>query len=873
MRSLRALLFRIRGLFRNPAADREFDDEMAAHLEMQIADNLRSGMTEEEARRRALISTGGLESAREAYRDRQSLPLLDSLFQDLRYAGRMMTKNPGFTAVVALTLALGIGVNTAVFSVVDAALTPLPIPQPDRAVMVWTECPKRDWHHFPASIPDYEDWKASGVFSSLAMFGEDGFNLRIGNRTERVNGLRLTPDAFAVFATRPLLGRVFEPRDAHQGNDNVVILTESFWRSRFGADPSVVGKNVMLDGVPHIVAGVVPKPRFAHEDLYVPLVFLPPASTDRGSRSNVVVGRLRPGLTLESAQHRMKDISERLAREYPKADAGLSASLQPLEEALFQDAQTLVYVLLGAVGFVLLIACANIANLLMARSASRGKEMAIRAALGAGRGRIGRQLLVENMALALLGGVIAVVPAFWAIQFILSFHLDELPNTELVSLNSKVLIFNFALAAVTGILFGFAPLAQLRKTNVNDTLKQSSRNASGGVQQRLRGLFVISEIALTLVLLTAAGLILQSFLKFRAADPGYRASGVITMRVALSGPQYASSQRQLQFFNSAVERARALPGVVAAAATEELPSSDNFHASGFHIPERPATRVEDIPIALHDAATIDYFQTARIPLLRGRYFTTADREGAPAVAIIDDWTARRYWPNQDVVGKHFKMDSRQYEIVGVVGNVEPTILLAILKGRAAQVYVPVAQEPKPAMTLVVRAAGDPASLVAPIEAALRNIDADQPVFHIQTMEQARVADRAMQLLATSLLGGFAILAMLLATIGIYGVVSYSAGQRTREFGIRISLGARPSDVVALALRQGIVIMAVGIAIGLACAFALTRALSSLLYGLGATDPWTFAFTTALLAAVGLLASYIPARRQTKVDPLQALRHD
>jgi putative ABC transport system permease protein len=786
----------------------------------------------------------------------------------------MLRKNPGFTVVVVLTLALGIGANTAIYSVIQAALAPLAIPDAGRVVMVWTENVKRDWHRFPASVPDYQDWKASGVFSSLGGLSDTGFNLRMAERTDRVNGLLVTPEFFAALAVPPHLGRAFRSEDVQPGHNNVAILTDSLWHSRFAANPSIIGTSIVLDGVPHTIVGVLPKsfPLIGQEQIYAPFVFAADAVGNRGSRFFQVVGRLREGVSLAAAQKRMNELEHRLGTQYTE-DSGHSIAMQPVEDAAVEDARAMLVILFGAVGFVLLIACANIANLLLARGTARQKEMALRVALGAGRWRLCRQLLTESVLLALLGGVVAIAPSLGAIRFITSFHLDDLRNGDLITLNSSVLVFNLVLSFATGILFGLAPAWQAWKTNVNDTMKEASRSNSGGGHQRLRGLFVVSEVALTLVLLVGAGLMLRSFERLRTANPGFDSHNVLTVRVALSDQQYATPEKQIAFFERVVREAQSLPGVVSAAAVDDLPASDNMHGSGLFFPDRPEQRPEDVKIVLRDSVISGYFATMRIPLIRGRYLNDADSKSSSLAVVIDEWTAKQNWPGQDPVGKSLKLGKSlpARQIVGVVGSVDQGILVKLLKGQIGQVYLPALQQPMPAMTLVLRTTVDPASLIPSVRSLVRGVDIDQPVFQAETLDNTRAASRASQRLATSLLGSFAGVALLLAAIGIYGVIAYSVGQRTREFGIRMSLGARRPDVLRLVVRQGLVLAAAGIVLGLAGAFALTRLLSTFLYGVNATDPLTFAGVTGLLAVVAAMASFLPAWRATRVDPVIALR--
>ena len=849
--------------------DRELQEEVEAHLRMAIRDRMERGQSREEASYAALAEFGNKSLVKEVTRDMWGWASLERLLQDIRYGARMLRKNPGFTVVVVLTLALGIGANTAIYSVIQAALAPLAIPDAGRVVMVWTENVKRDWHQFPASVPDYEDWKASGVFSSLGAMTDGGFNLRLANRTERINGLKVTPEFFGALAVPAHLGRGFRAEDMQPGHNNVAILSDTIWHSRFNADPAIVGSIVVMDGVPHTIVGVLPKtfPLIQQEEIYAPFVFTPEESAKRGDRFFQVVGRLRGGVTFAAAQKRLTELERHVE------DAGHTVALQPAQDAAVEDARALLMILFGAVGFVLLIACANIANLLLARATARQKEMALRSALGAGHWRLCRQLLTESILLALLGGIVAIVPSLAAIRFIASFHLDELRNGDIIALNSGVLIFNLALSFATGILFGLAPAWQAWKTDVGDTMKEASRSYTGGGHQRLRGLFVVCEVALTLVLLVGAGLMLRSFTQLQNANPGFDSHNVLTVRVALSDQQYATPEKQLAFFERVVREAQSLPGVVSASAVDDLPASDDLHGSGLFFPDRPAPRPEDVKVVLRDSAMSGYFSTMRIPLIRGRYLNDADSKSSVPVVVIDDWTARQNWPGQDPVGKSVKLGMKEQPllIVGVVGNVDQGILVKLLKGEVGQVYRPVPQAPMPAMTLILRTAVDPATLIPAMRNLVRRVDIDQPIFQAETLENVRAASHASQRLASTLLGCFAGVALLLAAIGIYGIIAYSAGQRTREFGIRMSLGAKRLDVLRLVVRQGLVLAGIGIAAGLAGAFALTRLLSSLLYGVNATDPLTFAGVTALLAVVAAAASFLPAWRATRVDPVIALR--
>lgn len=701
--------------------------------------------------------------------------------------------------------------------------------------------------------------------------------MRLGDRTERIEGSSVNREFFEALGARAQLGRLFLEEDMRSGPSDAVVLTDATWRSRFNGDPGILGKGIVLDGTPRTIVGVLPKKfaQFGREGVYVPLVIEGSGANDRGSLTYNVLGRLRPGLSLPAAQQAMKELSSRLAAQYPE-DAENSARLQLVEEAFVEDAQALLLMLLGAVGFVLLIGCANIANLLLARGTARSREMTVRAALGASKWRLCRHLLAESMLLAVLGGVLALLPAMWGIDLIVANQIDELPNVELATLDGSVLAFTLALSVMTGILFGLIPAWQTSKINVSEALKSSNRSLAGGSHRRLRSLLVISEVALTLILLVGAGLMLQSFLRLRSANPGYDSRGVLTMRVALADKQYADPQKQVSFYEQTVQQARTLPGVRSVSAISALPTSDDIEANGLFFPDLPKPRPQDIPVVFRSEVMNGFFHTMQIPLLRGRDFDDSDRKTSAPVVIVDEWTAKRYLPNQDPIGKRIRVggtDMPVCQIVGIVGTVEQSVMTRMMKGHMGQVYFPFVQHPTPALSLVIRADGDPGSLTAGMREVVRAIDRDQPIFQAQTLDAVRAAGRAAQRLATWLLGCFGVVALLLATIGVYGVMSYTVGQRTHEFGIRMSLGAQPRDVLKLVARQAVVFNSIGIAVGLAGAWFLTRMMGTLLYGIRATDPFTFIAVTVFLAAITLSAGYVPARRATRVDPVQALRDE
>lgn len=801
----------------------------------------------------------------------------ESTLTDLRYAARQCRREWRFALIVIAVLALTIGGNTAIFTLMRAVLAPLPIPDADRVVMVWTENPAHDWHHFPASIGDALDWQASGVFSALGAFRDDGFNLRLDDRTERVAGLRAMPEVVEALGIKAERGRVFAVGDAAMP---VAMLSDRLWRATFNARPEIIGQSIVLDGVVHTVIGVLPPntPKLGHEDLYVPLHVTPGLVAERGSRSFGVIGRLSAGTTLGAAQARMDTLSRQLAERYPREDGGGVASLQPVQDAFVEDARLLLAVLEAAVACAWAIACANVAGLLLARGVARRRELAIRTALGGGRWRLTRQLLTENVLIATLAGLAAFAPAWWIVKLVASYRLEELPNAALAKIDGWTVALNLGIAVVTGVLCGVVPAWLAWRNDPYPALKGGPVGTLTRTHHRLRGVFVAGQLALTVLLLVGGGLMLRSLMHLVRDSPGYSTDHVVTMTVALSDSQYKSTQRQTDFFSHLVDRVRELPGVSAASATQELPTSDDVHGSGIIFPSQPEPRVEDTPLALHNVVVAGYFGALRIPVVRGRDFSPADGHDAPPVAIIDEWTAARYWHNQDPVGQQFKTGLKQpwRQIVGVVGDVEAPLIVRFLKGRVAQLYIPLAQEPVSRMTLVVRAQGDASAalnIVPSIRKVVRDMDVDQPVFDVNTLADVRMSGRRVAHMVTLLLDGFAVMALVLASLGLYGTIAYDVSRRTREFGLRLSLGAHPSSVLRLILWQSSRMLLAGMVLGAVAALFAVRLLATLLQGVGTNDPLTFLAAILILSGSGLLASCLPALRAMRVNPIEALRQE
>jgi predicted permease len=806
---------------------------------------------------------------------------MELLLQDVRYAIRLLIKRPLFAIVAVVTLALGIGANTAIFSVVDAVLlAPLAYEEPDRLMMIWAINSSANADQQPASVPDFDDLKEqSQTFDEIAGSRSQAFNLTDGDEPERVGGVRVTVNMFSALAVKPVVGRDFLESEGLAGAEPVVILSHSLWQQRFGADPAIVGRALNVDGKSYTVVGVLPKGIYypaQDTNLYVP--FIPqPNEIVRGARFLRVIGRLKKTVSPAEAHAEMEAIAGRVAAAYPATNSGWGIYLVPLHEQIVGRVRPALIVLLSAVGCVLLIACANVANLLLARAAARSSEFAIRAALGASRWQIVRQLLTESLVLSVLGGVFGLLLATWGVPFLTGISAASIPRVEGIGINLRVLGFTAIVSLATGAVFGLAPALRSSSKQLTCALREGRRGSTGSIlHQRLLSALVVSEVAIAMVLLVVAGLMIRSFLSISNVAPGFNPKGVITLGVGLPLSRYPGVQQQAIFYDKLVAQIRTLPGVESAASVIRLPMLGFNASTGFTVQGKPVQPGTE-PNADYRAVTDDYFRTMGIPLLKGRDFTVRDSKDAPDAMIINDMLAERFFPGEDPVGKRIQIfpdPTRWREIVGVVGNVK---LLGLDAETNPTIYVPYSQNPYPAalrnVFLVARTSSDPQSLVASIRSELKSLDRDIPVSQVQTMEEVISGSLAQRRLSMSLLVVFAALAAGLAAVGIYGVMAYIVAQRTHEIGIRMALGAEQKDVIKMVLGDGAKLTLAGIGAGLAVAVSLTRFLQSLLYQVSATDTVIYASIALLLTVVALLASYIPARRAAKVDPMEALRCD
>jgi len=859
--------------FRRRRWDEERARELEAYLEIETDENIARGMSPEEARYAAHRKLGNTTRIREEIYRMNSIDWLETLWQDLRYAARMLVRNRAFTAIAVLTLALGIGATTAIFTVVNAVLLrPLPYSHPERLVCVKQNLGPAVGILSFLSSRDFVAWRnQTRTLNPVAAYITFSANLTGGREAERVFSGAASSSFFSLLEVHPVAGRVFLPEEDRPGGPPVAILSNALWRRAFGGDPSVVGKGVTLDGNTYTVMGVLPA-QFVVPDLYSRMdydLWVPLTLGDTGFAQFPivrVVGRLKPGVSLEQARAELDAISKATL----KRTSQRSIVVSTWQDEIASKARLSLLLFLGAVGLLLLIACVNVANLLLSRATTRRKEMAVRLAVGAGRARIVRQLVTESTLLSLLGALVGLALAQWGKDLLVAFISPNIPTLQPISLDYRVLGFSLILALVTGLAFGLTPAIQAAGVPLNETLKESSRSATG-FRSRFgsRNVLIVFETALAMVLLVGAGLLFKSFLLVRGIDVGFKSARTLTLTIAPTPSKYPTPQAQARFFQQVMERIKGVAGVEAVGGSSSAPMG-GYSAS---ISDQTLEgRQDKLSNTHYSMVSPDYFHTLGIPLLLGRYFSDADRERSPSVVIVNDSFARRYLRGENCLGRRIESWIQKNDwltIVGVVGDVrsqpdrepEPEMFLPYLQAGAGE------------MTLLVRTAGDPMHWPQAVRSQVASVDKDQPPFELGTLDQSQSVDLAPRRVNTLLLGSFALLGLLLASVGIYGVVSHSVAHRTHEVGIRMALGAGQSMVLRLVVRQGLSLALIGIALGLAASIGLTRFLQSLLFGVRPLDPVTFGSTALLWTAIALLACYIPARRSTKVDPMVALRYE
>ena len=881
-----ALLPRIASLWRNlsdkESIDQELTEELRAHIDLLTEKKIGEGLKPEDARRAALIEVGGIEQVKERVREVRTGRGLEDLSQDLRYALRGLRKHRGFTAVAVITLALGIGANTAIFTVINTVLLrPLPYERPDQLVVLMETISER-----PAGVsyPNFVDWRnqSTSLENVVAVRNRESFNLTGAGESERLQGRLVSANFLSTLGVKPIRGRNFAAEEDQPGANPVAIISHALWQRRFGAGENILGKQLTLNGQQYTVIGITP-PNFQYgteADVSVPIGLSAERFKLRGKDPGIIsFARLKPGTSTEAANAELNTIAARLEQQYPDTNTGRRVRLESLRESVVGDVRPTLLTLLGAVGFVLLIACANVANLLLTRSAGRQKEMAIRTALGAGRARILRQLFTESAVLALAGGIVGLLLAIWGTNLISSYIPEGIPRMGELGIDGRVLLFTLGASLLTGVFFGLAPALQSSDANLTETLKEGERNSSRG-HNRAGKLLVISEVALTLVLLVGAGLLVKSFWRLSQVDPGFDPQNVLAMQIAVSarpeeGPKVNGFLSDLQ------SRIKTLPGVQSVSVSNGLPFEGANFPPFLIEGQQPPPPGQD-PTGLLYTVSTDYFKTMGIDLVRGRLFSSQDTRETPPVALIDEVFARNYFPNQDPIGRRFKLntpDAESREIVGVVRHVEH-VGLEGQTANTAEFYfnfdqLPIATLPRYVrrVNLLVRTTVEPLSLAGSVRSQISALDKDQAVFNVRTMEQALSRSVAARRFSMILLGVFAILALTLAAVGIYGVISYSVAQRTREVGIRMALGANTIDVIKLVVRDGLKLVLIGVGVGLVGALMLTRMMTTLLFGVTPTDAVTYATVALGLILVALIACCIPARRATKVDPLVALRFE
>ena len=889
MRTLRAWLVRLTGMFGGDRRDREFSAEVESHLQLHIEDNLRAGMSPAEARREALVKLGGVEQTKEDYRERRGLPFLDVLLQDLRFGARVLRKSPGFTAIAVLTLALGIAANATIFSFVSAVLYKKPpVHDPDTAVVVYGTTTKHLWGQNlnPVSAPNFFAWKrenksfagmaASQPYNSVSLTGE--------GEPERITASRVTVNYFSVLGVLPELGRSFSANEDQSGHDHVVLLSHQLWEHRFGSDAGILGRNLHLNGEPYIVIGVLPESfrlMSFQAQLWIPLVQdeSTQSAAARETRDLYLFARLKPDVSLKLAQANIKTLGELAAQNFPDTENGWGANCLTLQEYMVRDfnAGPAFAILVTAVGFVLLIACANIGGLLLARATSRGKEMAVRIAIGAGRMRVVRQLMTEALLIAALGTLVGLGLAVGGSQLlhkVLSFN--EAIKMLDMQIDWRVISFTSAIAIVSALIFGLAPALRAWAVDVFPTLKNDSANVSAGKNKgRGRGVLVAAEVALAVILLTGAGILIKGFVEGMRRSLGFQPQHLLSAQLALPETHYKGPAKQIEFFRELISRLEAASGADSAAITSNLPATGTGFES-FLLKGQENLALSDRSRARYSVVSPRYFETIQTPLISGRAFAETDDAASPPVALVSEKFVERFFPQGDALGKQIRIDSadalanRWCQIVGIVHNTKSWPLNFT---DDPEMYVPFAQHPSGEMSVIARSAND-ANLLAPgLREAVWSLDKDLPVGDVISMPELLAKEAAPDFIFSELMAIFAGLALILAGIGIYGLVAFSVGQRSQEIGIRVALGAEKKNILRMVFRDGLKLVAIGAAIGMVGAFPMPRLFEAAFYDFHVLGGWLFIIVPAMIGAVALLACYIPARRASRVEPIIALRYE
>ena len=871
---------RFMNLFRRDRVRDETDEELGFHLEARVRENLAKGLTPEEARQDAMHRFGGRLQAREKTRDADLLVGLETIAKDIRFAFRNLRKNPGVTAVTTLSLALGIGANTAIFSAIHAILLrPLPYKDPGRLAMLWLDNRRLGLHEDLTSYPNYEDWKKNRAFVDLAGFVPTDSILTGLEEPARVSDALITSNFFSVLGVQPAVGRSFRLEEQEPDRGRVVILSHGLCQRQFASDPLVLGKTIELNGRPHQIVGVMPAGfAFPSKDtqLWRPLAQTPQQRANRGGFFLSVVGRLKPGITWEQARTEMTGIGMYLEAQYPDLDKGYGVWVVPMLDQVVGKMREALLVLLGAVAFVLLIACVNAANLFLGRGAVRDREIAVRAALGAGRARLVRQLLTESTVLSIIAGGLGLATAFWGIRALVLLAPPDLPRLDEISIDGPVLAFTLVVSAMAGILFGIVPALRISRVDLNEALREGGRSLAGGKRLRyVRSGLTVAEVAFSMILLTGGGLMIRSLLSLQSIHPGFRTDNVLTWRISVSRSKYTKGPQVTAFYNELLGRLQSIPGVQGAAAITDIFLSITPNSAGFTVEGHPSPPPEQQIEATTDSISPNYFQTMGVPLIRGRFFDQHDGRDTLPVVLINETMARRFWPNEDAVGKRFKFGDPDPKtpwltVVGVVGDMRRQ---GMDKQARSETFLPIAQEPSRGLTLVIHTASDPAKAADVVRNQVRALDKSTVLFERSTIADQIGDSLSQRRFETLLLGLFSLLALILATVGIYGVVFQSVSQRINEIGIRVALGAGKSSLLRMIVGESLNLVGMGAIIGGLAAFAISRALSSFLYSVTAADPITYLAVVLLLAVAAVLASVIPAQRATSVDPIHALRYE